>query len=74
MVQPVQCTPVSKDKKKKKYDISDWTKAADQTSTAGPKYAVLYGADSFFLLHDDPCNRLSNPHNESLLISWSPVV
>lgn len=47
MVQPVQCTPVSKDKKKK-YDISDWTKAADQTSTAGPKYAVLYGADSFF--------------------------
>lgn len=46
MVQPVQCTPVSKDKRKK-YDISDWTKAADQTSTAGPKYAVLYGADSF---------------------------
>lgn len=59
---------------KKKYDISDWTKAADQTSTAGPKYAVLYGADFFFLLHDDPCNRLSNPHNESVLISWSPVV
>lgn len=33
---------------KKKYDISDWTKAADQTSTAGPKYAVLNGADFFF--------------------------
>lgn len=46
MVQPVQCTPMSKDKKK--YDISDWTKAADQMSTAGPKYAVLYGADFFF--------------------------
>lgn len=76
MVQPVQCTPMSKDKKKKKYDISVWTKAADQMSTTGPKYAVLYGADFFFfpLLHDDPCNRLSNPHNESLLISWSPVV
>lgn len=58
---------------KKKYDISDWTKAADQTSTTGPKYAVLYGAEFLFLLlHDDPC--LSNPHNESLLISWSPVV
>lgn len=48
MVQPVQCTPMSKDKKK--YDISDWTKAADQMSTAGPKYAVLNGADFFFFL------------------------